>query len=74
MYDLVVLAVAVAFFAALRAGTGLSHQRDGLGVAGTLILIFPYVKTQVGLAAVSIVLALVIGRARTVARFTPQAP
>ncbi len=28
MYDLVVLAVAVAFFAALRAGTGLSHQRD----------------------------------------------
>jgi hypothetical protein len=45
----------------------------GLGVAGTLILIFPYV-TQVGLAAVSIVLALVIGRARTVARFTPQAP
>jgi arabinofuranan 3-O-arabinosyltransferase len=75
MYDLVVLAVAVAFL--LR--FGLVHgfhtsEIGGLGVAGALILIFPYVKTQVGLAAVSIVLALAIGRAHTVARFTPQAP
>ncbi len=48
MYDLVVLAVAVAFL--LRfAWTRLYRQRGlGLAVSGALILSFPYVKTQVG--------------------------
>jgi hypothetical protein len=75
MHDLVVLAVAVAFLLRFALERGFhTSEIAGLGIAGALILIFPYVKTQVGLAAVSIVLALVIGRARTVARFTPQAP
>ena len=64
MYDLVVLAVAVAFL--------LRHALDhrfatseiaGLAVAGALILNFPFVKTQTGLAATLIVLALVARRA-----------
>jgi arabinofuranan 3-O-arabinosyltransferase len=64
MYDVVVLAVAVAFllrFALERGFTAL--EAAGLAGAGVLILIFPYVKTQVGLAAVLIVLALVMQRA-----------
>jgi hypothetical protein len=56
MYDLVVLAVAVAFL--------LRHARDrgfssvdvvALAAATVLLLIYPYAKTQVGLAAVAIV-------------------
>jgi hypothetical protein len=75
MYDLVVLAVAVAFLLrfALTRGFGISDTA-GLGAAGALILIFPYVKTQVGLAAVLIVLALVAHRALRQAPFTPPAP
>jgi arabinofuranan 3-O-arabinosyltransferase len=75
MYDQVVLAVAVAFF--LRFALARSFHTvevAGLGAAGALILIFPYVKTQVGLAAVLIVLALVFGRALSMARFIPRAP
>jgi len=75
MYDLVVLAVAVAFllrFALERCFH--ASEVAGLGVAGALILIFPYVKTQVGLAAVLIVLALVAQRALTVTRLTPPGP
>ena len=45
----------------------------GLGVAGALILSYPYVKTQVGLAAVLIVLALIAQRAFLQARVTPPA-
>jgi arabinofuranan 3-O-arabinosyltransferase len=63
IYDLVVLAVAVAFllrFALARGFTAIDIA--GLAGAGALILIYPYVKTQVGLAAVLIVLALVIRR------------
>jgi hypothetical protein len=68
MYDLVVLAVATAFL--------LRHalQREfwpteitGLGAAGVLILVFPYAKTQVGLAAILIVLALIAHRACCIA-------
>lgn len=64
MYDLVVLAVAVAFLLRLALHRGLAAaDAAGLAAAGVLILIFPYVKTQVGLAAVAIVMALVVHRA-----------
>ncbi len=73
MYDLVVLAVAVAFllrFALARGFVG--SEVFGLAAAGALILSFPYVKTQVGLAAVLIVLVLVGRRACCIA--TESAP
>jgi hypothetical protein len=63
MYDLVVLAVAVAFL--LRQALERSFaaaEAAGLATAGTLILIFPYVKTQVGLAAAVIVMMLIVRR------------
>jgi hypothetical protein len=73
MYDLVGLAVAVAFLIryALERGFLLS-ELAGFFAAGTLILLFPYAKTQVGLGAVLIVLALVAQRACCVA--TKSAP
>jgi arabinofuranan 3-O-arabinosyltransferase len=64
MYDLVVLAVAVAFLLRHALERGFSTAEIlGLPIAGALILMFPYVKTQVGLAAVLIVMALVAHRA-----------
>jgi arabinofuranan 3-O-arabinosyltransferase len=64
MYDLVVLAVAVAFLLRFALQRGfLASEIFGLGGAGALILIFPYAKTQVGLAAALIVLFLVVQRA-----------
>ncbi len=59
----------VCLFAALCARARLSHQRSrrGFAAAGALILAFPYVKTQVGLAAALIILALVVQRACCVA-------
>ena len=73
MYDLVVLAVAVAFLLRFALERGfVASEAFGLAVAGTLILSFPYVKTQTGLAAVLIVLALVVRRACCVA--TKSAP
>jgi arabinofuranan 3-O-arabinosyltransferase len=74
MYDLVALAVAVAFLLrfALKRGF-VASEAFGLAAAGALILSFPYVKTQVGLAAVLIVLALVAQRACCVAaKSTPH--
>ena len=63
MYDLVVLAVAVAFLLRYALDRGvLASEIYGLAAAGALVLSFPYVKTQVGLAAVAIVLALVTHR------------
>jgi arabinofuranan 3-O-arabinosyltransferase len=64
MYDLPALAIAVAFLLryALRSGFNAS-EIAGLASAGVLILIYPYVKTQVGLAAALIVMALVTQRA-----------
>jgi arabinofuranan 3-O-arabinosyltransferase len=75
MYDLVVLGVAVAFLLrfALERGVGATDV-IGLGTAGALILIFPYVKTQLGLAAVLIVLALVAQHVCSQARPIPPAP
>lgn len=64
MYDLVVLAVAVAFLIRFVLDRGFAPREVyGLGAAGVLILSFPYVKTQAGLAAVVIVLTLITRRA-----------
>ena len=64
MYDLVVLAVAVAFLLRFALARGfLTSELIGLPVAGALILIYPYQATQVGLAAALIVLALAAQRA-----------
>lgn len=64
MYDLVVLAVAVAFLLRFSLERGMTYAEIvGLAAAATLLLAFPYVKTQVGLAAVLMVLALVAQRA-----------
>ena len=64
MYDLVVLAVAVAFLLRLALRRGFSAVDVGaIAAAGLLTLIFPYVRTQVGLAAVMIVAPLVGQRA-----------
>ena len=63
IYDLVVLAVAVAFLLRLALQRGFSTAEIvGLPCAGALLLAFPIVKTQVGLAAALIVLALVVHR------------
>jgi arabinofuranan 3-O-arabinosyltransferase len=64
MYDLAILAVAVAFLLRFALERGFHNgELFALAVAGALILIFPYVKTQVGLAAVLIVLVIVAQRA-----------
>jgi len=74
MYDTVVLAVAVAFLIrhALERGIAASEVA-GLSAAGVLIFIYPYVKTQVGLAAVLIVMIMVAQRAAAEMRLTPPA-
>jgi arabinofuranan 3-O-arabinosyltransferase len=70
MYDLVVLAVAVAFLLRLALAREFLSRIEivALATAGALILIYPYVKTQVGLAAVVIVMVLIVHRASTQAR------
>ena len=68
MYDLVVLAVAVAFLLRFALERGfVAGEVFGLAAAGVLILIYPYAKSQVGLAAVLIVLVLVMQRACCIA-------
>jgi arabinofuranan 3-O-arabinosyltransferase len=63
MYDLAVLAVGVGFLLRYALERGVSTAEImGLSAAGALILAFPYVKTQVGLAAVLIVLMLIAQR------------
>lgn len=75
MYDVVVLAVAAAFVIryALERGFAAS-EIAGVAAGGVLILIYPYVKTQTGLAAVLIVMLLVAQRALADGCFTLQAP
>jgi hypothetical protein len=70
MYDLVVLAVAVAFLLRLALAREFLSRIEiaALSAAGALILIYPYVKTQVGLAAVAIVMVLIVHRASTPAQ------
>jgi hypothetical protein len=64
MYDCAVLAVAVAFLLRLALQSGFrASEIIALPIAGALILAFPYAKTQVGLAAALIVLAIVAQRA-----------
>jgi arabinofuranan 3-O-arabinosyltransferase len=75
MYDLVVLAVAAAFLLRFAFAEGFqTGEIAGLAGAGGLILIFPYVKTQVGLVAVLIVLTLAVWRAFAKAPLIPPAP
>ncbi len=73
MYDLSALAVAVAFLLRFALERGFTASEPlGLAAGGMLILIYPYVKTQTGLAAVLIVLALAVQRALVELRFTPS--
>jgi arabinofuranan 3-O-arabinosyltransferase len=68
MYDLAALAVPSAFLLRYALERGfLVSEMAGFGIAGLLILVFPYVKTQTGLAAALIILALVVQRACCVA-------
>ena len=65
MYDLVALAVPVAFLLRLSLRQGfLAGETFGLAAATVLLLIFPYAKTQVGLAATAIVAGLIMQRLR----------
>ena len=63
-YDLVVLAVPLAFLFRLGRARGfLAHELASIGLACLLILIFPFVKAPVGFAAVLVVAALIGYRA-----------
>ena len=63
-YDLVILAVPVAFLFRLgRAGGFLTHELAGVGLACLLILIYPFVEAPVGFAAALVIAALVARRA-----------
>ena len=63
-YDLVVLAVPLAFLYRLGRRDGfLSHEPGGIGLACALIASFPFVGLPVGFAAVLIVAALAMRRA-----------
>ena len=63
MYDVTVLAVAVGFLLRFALARGFTvADICGLTAGGALILVFPYVTTQTGLAAVLIVLALIVSR------------
>jgi hypothetical protein len=65
MYDLVVLAVPLAFLLRSARATGfLSYEQAGIGLAGLLVLIFPLLTAPVGFAAVVVVAMLVARRAR----------
>jgi arabinofuranan 3-O-arabinosyltransferase len=63
-YDLVVLAVPIAFLFRLGRTQGfLKHELSGIGLACFLILIYPFVVAPVGAIAVLIVATLVLRRA-----------
>lgn len=63
IYDLVVLAVACAFLLRYALPRGLVvAEAAGLSAVCLLLLAYPYVKTQVGLAAAIIVAALALNR------------
>jgi len=63
IYDLVALTVPTAFLLRLALARGfLASEVAGLGAGVTLLLSYPYAKTQVGLAATVIVAALVAHR------------
>lgn len=67
MYDLVVLAVPIAFLLRLANARGylpkdLPKELIGIGMACGLILVFPFVKFPVGLAALLLIAGLVARR------------
>jgi arabinofuranan 3-O-arabinosyltransferase len=63
-YDLVVLAVPLAFLFRLARTDGfLPNELTGVGAACALVLIFPFVNAPVGLGAVLVVAALIARRA-----------
>jgi hypothetical protein len=63
-YDLVVLAVPLAFLWRLARARGfLTHELAGIALACLLVLIFPFVKAPVGFAAVLLVAGLIARRA-----------
>lgn len=67
-YDLVVMAVPLAFLIRLGGRRGfLPYEIAGIGLACALVLMFPFVKEPTGFIAVLIVTALVARRARPVA-------
>jgi hypothetical protein len=64
LYDLVLLAIAMAFL--IRAGAGSRDARldaNGIGCASLLVLLFPFLRAPVGLAAVLLVAVLIVRRA-----------
>jgi hypothetical protein len=64
IYDLVILAVPLAFLFRLGRARGfLPYEATGIGTACLLILIFPFVKAPVGFVAVVVVAALIARRA-----------
>jgi len=66
LYDLVVLAVPLAFLFRLGRARGfLPYELAGIGLCCLLVLIFPFVKTPVGFAAVLVAAALVARRVLT---------
>jgi len=73
-YDLVVLAVPLAFLFRLGQTRGfLAHEMAGIGLACLLILIFPFVDAPVGFAAVLVVAALIARRALAITEPVPMA-
>jgi arabinofuranan 3-O-arabinosyltransferase len=63
-YDLVVLAVPLAFLFRLGRTHGfLRHELAGIGLVCLLVLIFPFVKAPVGFAAALVIAALIARRA-----------
>lgn len=69
-YDLVVLAVPLAFLFKLGRERGfLPNELAGIGLACLLVLIFPFVKAPVGFAAILVVAALVARRVRMQPQF-----
>ncbi len=71
-YDLVVLAVPLAFLWKLGRARGfLTHELAGIGLACLLVLIFPFVKAPVGFAAVLLVAGLIARRALAPSQFSP---
>jgi arabinofuranan 3-O-arabinosyltransferase len=66
IYDLIVLAIAVAFLLRYALPRGMiAAEAAGLAAVAALLLIYPYAKMQVGLAAALIIAALVAWRATT---------
>jgi arabinofuranan 3-O-arabinosyltransferase len=75
MYDMMVLAIPVAFLVRLGLATGFRrHELAGLGFALALIVSFMFLGEPVGLGAILIVVALILGRAGPWWRREPASP